>query len=90
MKKELFIYKPCSGKAGFEAIPVKPLKHVFRAITEGKIDDVAVIVQTAYVAVFKFKQNEIDIFPSGRMLLKTAKSESAAKKTVEDLISRIG
>jgi hypothetical protein len=90
MKKESFIYKPCSGRAGFEAIPVKPLKHVFRAISEGKISDVVIIVRTPYAAVFKFKEDEIDVFPSGRMLLKTAESESAAKKMVEELMGRIG
>ncbi len=90
MEKESFIYKPCSGRAGFEAIPVKPLKHVFRAISEGKVDGVAVVVRTPYAVVFKFKEDEIDVFPSGRMLLKTASSEAAARETIENLMSRIG
>ena len=86
--EETFVVKPCKEKGSLEAVPKKErylnLKKVQGILISNGYD---VKISTPFVLIVK-KEKEISVFPSGRLLVKSADPDEVKKiaKKIYELV----
>lgn len=90
MTREIFIFKPCSTTAAFQATPKKSVKLNLEE-SEKKLKK-AGFKTVISIKDFLMMQGKLrfDLFPNGKIIVKDCKEDAEAKKVVEKVYKTIG
>lgn len=78
MLEDVFIVKPCKTKASYEIVPKKNFKVDFSCVDSLANDYLKIVAPTPFVYAVRFRSVEMNLFSSGKIIVKEIEDQEEA------------